>query len=77
MRGITSSLDFIVRQNRIRAKSKAPVIQGGAEGEALAQAAAKQSTVVYQGMAELDGVMKPKFILGLHPIDQSGRFVIP
>lgn len=65
----------MVRQNRIRAVSRT-VVQGGQEGQELAEAARK-ALQVKDGMAELDGVMKPKFVLGLHPVDQSGQYVIP
>lgn len=77
MRGVTTSLDFIVRQSRMRAKSRSPNIQGGAAGLALAQEAATRAVDVMQGMTELEGVRKPKFILGMHGIDQSGEYVIP
>lgn len=76
MRGIGTSLEYIVRQNRINAVSRT-IVQGGAEGEALAKEAAMMGGEVSQATMELDGEMRVKFILGLHPLDQSGRYVIP
>lgn len=76
MSKITTRLDYIVAENRSRAVNRT-VVKGGAEGESLAKAAAAMTGNVYQGMTELNGVMKPKFVLGLHPVDQSGRYVIP
>lgn len=75
-RGVTTSLDYIVRRNRIRAASNATVIHGGQAGRELAEAA-KSALTVKSAMAELDGEMRVKFVLGLHPVDQSGRYAIP
>ena len=66
MRGVSSSIDSIVRANRQRATSRT-VIKGGEAGQKLAQQA-RLSTSVSQGMVEVDGVQKQVFILGMHPM---------
>ena len=76
MRGVTTGIDYIAGQSRIRAASKTPVVKGGEKGQELAKAARQPAEVKSLTMTH-NGVLKTKFVLGLHPIDQSGQYVIP
>ncbi len=76
MRGIGTGINSVISQNRMRAVSRV-VVQGGRAGEELARSANKMAVTTRSGSKALSGVIKPKFILGLHPIDTSGRYVIP
>lgn len=66
MRGVSSSIDSIVRRNRQNARSQT-VVKGGEAGKELAKAARLPQTVS-QGMVMFDGEQKQVFILGLHPM---------
>lgn len=72
---VTTGIDAVVRANRLRAVSKT-IIQGGEVGKRLAQEANASGSLSI-ATVEVSGEVKQKFIPGLHPVDQSGLYIIP
>lgn len=72
---VTTNIDAVVRANRMRAVSRT-IIQGGEAGRKLAQQANASGSLSI-ATVEVDGVEKQKFVPGLHPVDQSGLYIIP